>query len=433
MCQHCQSSSKENQSNKSCKCTASKVVRRKIWEIDSSACCPIVGNCFSISELRKIGRQNGSELPDDYSDYDVHRYFVQAAQIQTPLSQRLNKALERKYAGVLKTFSACQDAEAVQQCWDKHVKRGEMVSAFWALMTHPVASVTLLDRAMGEVHMLSHEMSRTNHASIRQLQSQSTQIKQMELKLEKERKRFDRRLETKGQEVEKLQQQLKDLEQRIQQSVQQTQQTEKNQKHQKNSGAEPIKVGRVVANQKNADPLESRLEHVVQLLQERTERMSTLQSELWEQKRLVKQLNVQLQQRSQSAQTGVQSSVQSNAVQAKDRCADCSGEELDLCGRCVLYVGGQAKMKPHYREIVQKKQGNFLYHDGGREDAFARLQGDVQRADTIVCPVNCVSHAAVCQLKTLCKKHNKPLVFLRNDGVSSFENGLKPLQLAQEN
>ena len=98
---------------------------------------------------------------------------------------------------------------------------------------------------------------------------------------------------------------------------------------------------------------------------------------------------------------------------------------LDLCGRCVLYIGGRHSLVPYYRQIVKGCGGRFIHHDGGKEEQKAKLDKMLCRADAVICPVNCVSHDACLRAKRLCKHRAKLFVALRSAGVSALARGLE--------
>ena len=96
----------------------------------------------------------------------------------------------------------------------------------------------------------------------------------------------------------------------------------------------------------------------------------------------------------------------------------------DLVGRCVLYVGGRQSLCAHFRELVERRNGRFIYHDGGREDARAQLWDVVRQADAVLCPLDCVSHDAVHRIKRFCERNTKPLVLLPRASLAAFNRGL---------
>jgi hypothetical protein len=96
----------------------------------------------------------------------------------------------------------------------------------------------------------------------------------------------------------------------------------------------------------------------------------------------------------------------------------------DLCGKTVLYVGGQHSMVPQYRQLVEQYGGNFMHHDGGRENSRQLLPKMLCGADAVFCPVDCVSHDACKRVKKICKRYSKPFVMMRSSGLSSLAKGL---------
>lgn len=94
-------------------------------------------------------------------------------------------------------------------------------------------------------------------------------------------------------------------------------------------------------------------------------------------------------------------------------------------GRNVLYVGGLSKLTPHLRALVENNGGNFLHHDGGINDGAVRLTGLLEQADTVLCPLDFISHNACHKVKRFCKQYAKPVIMLRKPSLSSFVKGLQ--------
>ena len=96
----------------------------------------------------------------------------------------------------------------------------------------------------------------------------------------------------------------------------------------------------------------------------------------------------------------------------------------DLCGRRVLYVGGRERQVAHFRLLVERQNGEFLHHDGGRNENAARLDTMIHAADAVLCPVDCVSHDACLRIKRICKHSAKRFVLLRSASLTCFQEGL---------
>ncbi|MGH7061871.1 MAG: DUF2325 domain-containing protein, partial [Stellaceae bacterium] len=97
--------------------------------------------------------------------------------------------------------------------------------------------------------------------------------------------------------------------------------------------------------------------------------------------------------------------------------AEDTGPRLNLT---LLYVGGRPAQIGHLRALAERFGAVFLHHDGGVEERGGLLPGLVSRADTVLFPVDCISHAAMLAVKRLCRQIGKPLVPLRSAGLAPF-------------
>jgi hypothetical protein len=95
-------------------------------------------------------------------------------------------------------------------------------------------------------------------------------------------------------------------------------------------------------------------------------------------------------------------------------------QPLRLSKLTLLYVGGRQAQIGHLREFAERSGAVFLHHDGGIEERAGVLQGLVGRAEAVLFPIDCVSHAAMLLVKRLCRQTGKPLLLLRSTGLASF-------------
>ena len=130
--------------------------RRKLWEVRHELHCSIVGTCFSVAELRTIGRKAGYPLSPNRSDYEVHGLFSEAARGRCILSKFMQKALDAKYAAAIRRFSRARTDTEVAELWAQAWSNQDVPGAYWATVTHPQVTNRLVEQAFGEVHMLSH-------------------------------------------------------------------------------------------------------------------------------------------------------------------------------------------------------------------------------------------------------------------------------------
>ncbi|MDR3436572.1 DUF2325 domain-containing protein [Telmatospirillum sp.] len=115
----------------------------------------------------------------------------------------------------------------------------------------------------------------------------------------------------------------------------------------------------------------------------------------------------------------------------KDSSKQASGDRVcpkfDLCGRCVLVVGGRHQHVSHLRRMVEEFNGCFVHHDGGTEESMGKLTNLFGRADVVLFPVKCVSHAAQSKVKSLCRRYDKPFIPLRKSGMEAYIEALENL------
>lgn len=98
----------------------------------------------------------------------------------------------------------------------------------------------------------------------------------------------------------------------------------------------------------------------------------------------------------------------------------------------VLYLGGRSGGIGQLKHVAEEANFEFLHHDGGQEEAFARIGGLVSQCQVVFCPVTCISHRACLHAKDLCRRQNKKFIPLRSTGVASFEQALHGLDVVPQ-
>ncbi len=107
------------------------------------------------------------------------------------------------------------------------------------------------------------------------------------------------------------------------------------------------------------------------------------------------------------------------------KCASCNTPcPCANCPQRILVVGGIERMEPLYREVIEAKGHIFEYHAGHLRKGGNKLDNLLQRADIVLCPVNCNSHTACLQVKSMCKKYKKNLQIMKNFSLSAIERTL---------
>jgi hypothetical protein len=91
-----------------------------------------------------------------------------------------------------------------------------------------------------------------------------------------------------------------------------------------------------------------------------------------------------------------------------------------LSDLALLYVGGRQAQIAHLRAFAERSGAAFLHHDGGIEERSGLLQGLIRRADAVLFPVDCISHAAMSLVKQTCRQSGKSFVPLRGAGLTAI-------------
>jgi len=348
----------------------------------------------------------------DLSDYDWHYSFVSIVGEECYAAKYIGKYLDKKYKKAIKKAQLLA-ADEMQALWVNAIEEDMLPGIYWALLTHPLTCADLVNKMYGDVHMLSH----LSGASVR---VNMEKLKQLEI----EKKNFTQLLKSEQQSTsKKLFRQTKticELEKKLIKT---------------NALQTDLKIAENIISEfktsKSLNSLTNRLAETEKKLSWKTKSLQKVetQSEQWQalamksgdQLGIVMADYMQLQQEHETME-------QMLAQLLEQKCANCDVEtqcvNKDLNGNCVLYVGGRDNMNAYFRTLVEEKNGEFIYYDGGLNDGRQRLGTLLPKADIVFCPKDCVSHAAVNKVKKFCKQSGKPLIMLRRASLAAFSKGL---------
>ena len=393
--------------------------RRTLREIWDGYHCSICGTCLSFAELRKIAGKAGLCFEPDETEHGIHGHFVQLASKPGRVSKLMQKMLDRKYRSAVERFRRARSESELVDLWSRAMAEGDVPGPYWALMTHPWTTKSLMVHAFGEVHMLSHLAGATNRADIRRLRTLEGERQELSEQLSAARQRLSERevehrnLATEhGNEVRALHDRLKTT----QAAEVRLEQAEKRLRAFEDGEALRASGTRNAALQSDLD--EARRSH-----REEMKRRSTLERELSALRSAHQEMSSTV--RVLNAECDALETVLQSGIDGVNDGAKKIGAAVDLCGRRIAYVGGRAGIVGHFRALVERLNGHFFYHDGGIEDHEGQLGRILGQADVVLCPVDCVSHRACLRAKTFCKRTAKPFVPLRSAGLSSFVTGLR--------
>lgn len=364
--------------------------RRKLWEMRPTYHCQVIGTCATLQELRKVARQSHMESQVRLNDYEVHSSFVAIACERAPASKRLNKLLDQKFQQVIRRFASCKDEAALRQQWLGARSAADIAGALWAIMTHPATTMELAQQVYQEVHMLAHAATAQNRSESSRVPELQRENRRLERELQRQASKYAESLAGKNRHIERLTTRL--------------------------------------ARARDAEQRLARLESG-ETLQQLEQRVAQLSRQLGHAERRAEQ--AQLKRQTPAATPQAASHTVPSAISTDDGCNQCEqGSDcarINLGGRCILCVGGLTGLTDRYREMVEGYNGRFLHHDGGKENSNQQLTPLLQRADAIVCPIDCVSHDAARRVKRYCKRYGKAFIFVRSSSCSAFAGALDKL------
>ena len=378
--------------------------RTRIWEMNTSLHCSIIGTCLSAGELRRLLIRLQVAGAQTSSDHDLHMLGVLLAARPKEGAKLLQKTLDRCHGLAINRFAKAKDATSLCALWEDAIGGGDIPGAYWALLSHPLATDQMVRHAFGDVHMISHLVGATNRADIRRLR----QLEQENAALVDKLDRQQRQLRDGFTERNKMIDHLNAL------LAQNTAEAAQSRALASDAG----NFSEVVRE------LEQNLDEEVGRRQHMEEKLGVISVACEQSETACKEAQ---RERDMLREELASIEAQVNAMlQPEDHPAPAA---LDLAGTTVLYVGGRARQVAQLRALVERVNGQFLHHDGGLEQSAALLPGLVSRADVALFPVDCVSHDAVGSVKRMCDQVGKPYVPLRSSGVTCLLSALTALAL----
>lgn len=396
-------------------------VRKTIWELHNCQ-CSIIGTCLSLGELRKIAGRTGLALETGTSEYVIHGTFVSLCKEQNAVSRAVDKALCAKFRRTLRRFAKGGCAKSLTALWRESMAEGDAPGPYWAVLTHPMLADALFTEAFGHIHMLSHLAGATNRADVRRLLDLEQRLGREEERFARVRTAFKGRVRDLVRENRSLKEGLRtaclDIERQRQRSKEAGSaalKAENEGLRRSLSSLSAMARSLSVRNEvlaKREDALARRLDWMRAELTEKTAETAFLEEEMG---RLF----------SGPEAGGCPGGCEKAGTDV------CPGP--GLCGMRILYVGGRENLAGHYRALVERRGGEFVRHDGGVEETRRALPRLMCGVDSVICPVDRISHDACQCVKAICKRRMTPVKFLRSSSLSSLDRSLVELAARLEN
>lgn len=378
--------------------------RKRIWELDGHAHCPVVGVCLPMHVLRRlINKALGGQAVAD--DYELHCGAVADCKYRSAVAEAVQRDLDQRYALAVRQAAKAKTTEALAAWWAEAFQRHDVAGPFWATLTHPRCTPELAQRVEGQVHMLQHQVGMAARVDIARFEALLDENAVLTRELAGAQQRCTNQSSEHARQTELLQSVV--MQMRAQLLVRDT---------------------RIDALQADLQALEAAVpglqsrfdlaREVERLMGQRHEQQRALlqaQQDAERQRRRADELAAELQQRDALALEAA------NAAAAPDAPA------VHLENQAVLCVGGRPASVPVYRQLIEDTGGRFLHHDGGEEDSEAKLDATLAAADLVICQAGCVSHNAYWRVKDHCKRTGKRCVFVESPSSAGIKRALLTL------
>ncbi len=397
--------------------------RKKLWEIEECYHCAILGTCLSMRDLEKIRPKTKIRFRPDASDYVIHGTFVACVKAHADVARVLHRALDKKYRAAIGELKKVTCRNELRTYWQENLKRGNVPSAFWAVMSHPVTDAKLSQEAFGDVHMLSHMVGAANREALQRLDQLEEQSRAAAVALEEQRLNSRRLLDERNAIIAELRSELEPqskLKGRIVAMEAQIAQFE-NEDAYRSLRAE-LEGQRLEIDEKNLA-----LERADKQIAGQKVKVRQQEAEICALRRALDESRARVDRVERFLESALFRSFEGALFPARRKTvgeSEAAGEALDLDGATIIYIGGHKSQVRYIRTFVESANGEFIHHDGGLEESGARLSQVLGRGDFVMCPVDCISHNACLRAKKFCKHAGKNFVPLRGTGLSCFVTSL---------
>lgn len=376
--------------------------RRRLWELDDHAHCPVVGVCLPMPTLRRLtGHVLGHHVSSN--DYELHCSAIAECKRRTPMAEALQRELDQRYMAALRLAAKIKTTEALTTWWQEASRGKDLAGAFWATLTHARCTHTLEHDVLGEIHMLQHQVGVARNVDLQRFEALNNENTALTRELTALQQRSTREGNEAKRRVDALQSEVMQL--RAQLIQRDTHVATLQQQLQTLEAAAPGLKSRFELARENARLIELNHQHQRALLQ----------------------AEHALEQQRPQAENAAEPHAE--ITTATPTSAPTSAR---LDDHAVLCVGGRPASVPLYRQLIERTGGRFLHHDGGTEDSAAKLDATLAAADLVICQTGCISHAAYWRVKDHCKRTGKRCVFVENPSQSGLKRALLMLVPATE-
>jgi hypothetical protein len=377
--------------------------RRRLWELPAQALCPVIGVCLPMPVLRRlIGKTlGGCALA---TDYELHCGAINDCNRRSAIAETLQRELDQRYAPALRLAAQHKSTEALTRWWAAAQHGKDVPGALWATLTHARCDTGLQEQVLRDIHMLQHQVGAANRADLQRLDKLAEENAILGRELARAQARASQALSERSAQIEQQQAEILKLRGEL-----------------LSRDTQIAGLNETLRALHEADPSLRRRQAMAEQIQLQQDRQLQLERALND----ARQMAERERRRANEAELSAIALAQATE-QSKDVAIATALPELGQ--RAVLCVGGRPSAVPVYRQLIERTGGRFLHHDGGEEDAHARLDANLAAADLVICQTGCISHDAYWRVKEHCKRHGKRCVFVDKPSASSLQRALGQIE-----
>ena len=375
---------------------------KRIWELQSSTVCKVVGMALHLRDLRKIARKFGIAKDDPLMDEEfiLHSTVVRLCSTDNIVARHTEKTLEKRFVLHAKKISF-EDPIQLIRCVkeNSHDVQAPLWAVLWGLATRGRLADARIENALfGFIHMLEHRLVRDYWKSLpaEENGTESDMDRHREI-LSLRRDLLD--MQWANTKLEKI---IENLRSRVASQV---------------TADDTPAIGAPTVNT-TADTHSHtdirRVRNLKGLLAQAKYCNQELEAE-----------NAQLRDEIEALLAELNSAPDCPGDTAREVSQDDGRLPLHLEGRRVALVGGIESLECHYRQVVESVGGNFSRHDGDNGGSARGLQECILGADLVVCPVEVNSHNAAKAVKRMCKECGVPCCFPRTASITGLRKAME--------
>jgi hypothetical protein len=372
--------------------------RRRLWDLDSAAHCPVVGVCLPMPVLRRLARKVLGVEPT-VDAYALHCSVVAECKRRSAIADAIQRELDQRFVLALRQTAALKTSDALAAWWDAQGRSSDLPGALWATLTHPRCGRTLADAVLGQVHMLQHQVGMASRVELARFEALIDENAVLARELAAAQVRCSRQAGEHAAAVGALQAEAVRL---------------RGQKLGADSHAALLRED-LQALRDSVPDLDSRAQ-LGQRLALQNARCHELQRALQAARSEIEQLGTRLAAALPAMAEGTDASPAGPPGP--------NDPPADLTDRAVLCVGGRSSAVPVYRRLVEACGARFEHHDGGQQHNAHQLDHTLAAADLVICQAGCISHNAYWRVKDHCKRTGKRCIYVDNPSAASLQRAL---------